>query len=362
MRIWRVYAENRRVCARVISAELVFGLTNRGSTIRVTRTPQALVSASIVYDHVMSFQGSFKDHILADKAHVISVSFLLDSLKMHRGGVAGNMVYNMALLGVPAALAGAVGRDFAPYREVLQELGVNLDLVIDVEDDVTSTAYLNADLDGNQIASFYPGAGARSVDIDVSDVAAVAEYGIISAGDPVAMMKHAEQIASKGKLIFDPAQQIPILSPEDLNRGIELAEIVLGSDYELGMIERKTGLSVDDISAKVPMTVVTYGSQGSEIRRDGEVVTIPSAPPTQVVDPTGGGDAYRAGLLRGLLAGKDLEVAGRIASQAATYAVEHHGAQEHAYTPEAFVARFRESFPEYAENLTVEDLTAVAPA
>lgn len=328
----------------------------------MTRTPQALVSASIVYDHVMSFKGSFKDHILADKAHVISVSFLLDSLKMHRGGVAGNMVYSMALLGVPSALAGAVGRDFEPYREVLQELGVNLDLVIDVEDDVTSTAYLNADLDGNQIASFYPGAGSRSVDIDVSDVAANAQFGIISAGDPVAMMQHAEQIAAKSKLIFDPAQQIVILPPEDLARGIDLAEIVIGNDYELGMIERKTGLTIDDISAKAPMTVITYGAQGSEIRRGGEVVSIPIAPPTQVVDPTGGGDAYRAGLVCGLLAGKSLEVTGRIAALAATYAVEHHGAQEHAYAPEGFVARFQKAFPDYAENLTVEDLTAVAPA
>lgn len=324
-------------------------------------SPKVIVSASIAYDHVMSFNGSFKDHILADKAHVLSVSFLLDSLKHQRGGVAGNMAYSMALLGVPVALAGAVGSDFGPYREVLEKLGVDLSLVPVIEEDLTSAAYMNADLVGNQIASFYPGAGSHSKDIDVSSLAARTQYGIISAGDPVAMIDHAEQIAKSGsRLVFDPAQQIVILSGEDLTRGIDLAEIVVGNDYEYGMIERKTGLSIDDIAGRVPMTVVTYGDRGSEIRVGGEKVSIPVAYPIEVADPTGGGDAYRAGLMLGLLLGAELPVVGRLAALAATYAIEKHGPQEHFYTQEAFLTRFRDSFPEFKDALMLEDLQAVA--
>lgn len=327
----------------------------------VTSSPKVIVSASIAYDHVMSFNGSFRDHILADKAHTLSVSFLLDSLKHQRGGVAGNMAYSMAMLGVPVALVGAVGSDFGPYRAVLEKLGVDLSLVPVIEEDLTSTAYMNADMVGNQIASFYPGAGSHSKDINVSELAGRTRYGIISAGDPVAMIEHAVQIADSGsRLVFDPAQQIVILSGDDLVKGIDLAEIVIGSDYEYGMIERKTGLTVDDIARKVPMTIVTYGERGSEIRTGGESVPIPIASAIKVVDPTGGGDSYRAGLMLGLLLGLDLPAVGRLAALSATYAIEKHGPQEHFYTQEAFLTRFGESFPDFKHALTLEDLMAVA--
>jgi adenosine kinase len=314
------------------------------------------VSASIAYDHIMQFDGSFKDHILADKAHVLSVSFLLGSLKHQRGGVAGNMGYTMALLGVPVALVGAVGPDFGPYGQVLEELGVDLSHVRRVEDDLTATAYMNADMAGNQIAAFYPGPSALTREIDVTPLASDAAYGIVSAGDPVAMMLHTEQIAAATNLVFDPAQQIVILDGDQLSRGIELANVVIGNDYELGMIERKTGLTVDDIARKVPLTVVTYGDRGSEIRAGGDVVSIPTAKPEPFTDPTGGGDAYRAGLVAGLLLGKDLPVAGRMAALAATYAIEFHGTQEHTFTCEQFVARFGTAFPDFADSLSVDDL------
>lgn len=327
----------------------------------MTSSPKVIVSASIAYDHVMSFNGSFKDHILTDKAHTLSVSFLLESLKHQRGGVAGNMAYSMAMLGVPVALVGAVGADFGPYRSVLENLGVDLSLVPVIEEDLTSTAYMNADMVGNQIAAFYPGAGNHSKNIDVFELAGKTQYGIISAGDPVAMIEHAVQIANAGsKLVFDPAQQIVILSAEDLIKGIDLAEIVIGNDYEYGMIERKTGLTVDDIARKAPMTVVTYGDRGSEIRVGGESVTIPVAPAIEVVDPTGGGDSYRAGLMLGLLLRVDLPTVGRLAALSATYAIEKHGPQEHFYTQEAFLTRFGESFPDFSHALTLEDLMAFA--
>ncbi|MDQ3654889.1 MAG: carbohydrate kinase family protein, partial [Chloroflexota bacterium] len=297
------------------------------------------------------------DHILADKAHVLSVSFLLDSLKRQRGGIGGNMAYSLALLNVPCALAGAVGSDFDAYGEVLEGIGVNLSHVTTIPGDFTSTSFMNADLAGNQIAAFYPGAGNHSSRIDVTDVSRTAEWGIISAAAPDAMIKHAEEIVASGaRLVFDPAQQIVILDGDQLSRGIEIAEIVVGNDYEFGMIERKTGLTIDDIARKVPLTVTTYGDHGSEFRAGGEVVKVPIAAPEPFVDPTGGGDAFRSGMLKGLLLGKDLPVVGRLAALAATHAIEYHGPQEHFYTPASFLERFQRAFPDYAESVLLQDL------
>jgi adenosine kinase len=325
----------------------------------VTATPQVVVSASIAYDYIMSFAGSFKDHILADKAHVLSVSFLLDSLKNQRGGVGGNIAYNLALLGVPSALVGTVGSDFGPYRAVLERLGVDLSNVVEIEDDFTSTSFMNSDLAGNQIAGFYPGAGSHSDELDLTDQARAATYGLVGAAAPTAMKKHAAEIAASGaKLVYDPSQQIVALPAEDLAAGIEMAEIVVGNDYEFGMLERKTGLTLDDITAQVPFVAVTYGDRGSELRTGGERVSIPVARPKILKDPTGGGDAYRAGLLKGLLLKVDLPVVGRIAALSATYAIEQHGTQEHEYTPAGFLGRFDEAFPDFAGTLMESQFSA----
>jgi adenosine kinase len=325
-----------------------------------SHTP-VVISASIAFDHVMTFNGSFQDHLLLDKAHVLSVSFLLDSLRQQRGGVGGNIAYSLGLLGVPCSLVGAVGQDFGPYEEILRDLGTDLSGIVHIDDDFTSNAYMNADLKDNQIAAFYPGAGGKSGEIDITPWATGARYGVVGAAAPDAMVRHAEEIVASGAgLIFDPAQQIVILDGEQLARGIDIAEVVVGNDYEYGMMERKTGLTVDDIAAKVPLTVVTYGGQGSELRAGGEVVRIPIAEADPMVGPTGGGDAYRAGLIKGLLLGKDLPVGGRIAALAATYAVEHHGTQEHTYTPDQFLARFDASFPDFAGSLTIDDLASTA--
>lgn len=324
-------------------------------------SPQVVISASIAFDYVMSFNGSFKDHILADKAHVLSVSFLLDSLKRQRGGVGGNMAYSLALLHVPCALVGAVGGDFASYGAVLEDTGVDISLLKTIPDDFTSTSFMNADLAGNQIASFYPGAGNHSAELDVTDVARTAEWGLISAAAPDAMIKHAEEIVASGcRLVFDPAQQIVILDGDQLSRGIDIAEVVVGNDYEFGMMERKTGLTIEDIARRVPLTVVTYGERGSEFRAGGEVIRIPVASPERLVDPTGGGDAFRSGMLKGLLLGKDLPVVGRMAALAATHAIEHHGPQEHHFTAASFHDRFQRAFPDYADAVSLEDLQGAA--
>jgi adenosine kinase len=225
------------------------------------------------------------------------------------------------------------------------------------EEDFTATAFMNADNVGNQIASFYPGSGADAQKVDVTEAASNAGYAIISAGDPGAMVQHTEQIAATDcKLVYDPAFQIVILSAEQIARGIELADIVIGNDYEFGMMTNKTGLSVDDIATRKPMTVITFGGRGSEIRANGESHMIPVATPRQFGDPTGGGDAYRAGLVAGLLIGADLPVAGRMAALTSTHAIEYHGPQEHVFTPASFVERFDEAFPDFAGAVSANAL------
>lgn len=309
----------------------------------------------------MSFNGSFADHILAEKAHVLSVSFLIDSLKKHRGGVGGNIAWSLGLLGEPSTLVGSVGEDFDEYRQTLERIGVDTSGVVVVPDEYTASGFLNADMHGNQIVSFYPGAMRASRDIDISALADGAEYVIVGAHDPEGMMRHVrEAAASRARLLFDPSQQIPILNGEQLAEGIDLADVLVANDYEYSMIGKKTGLTLDDIERRVDMLVVTYGDNGSEIRTGGERVHIPVAPLRETVDPTGAGDAYRSGLIKGLLLGVDLDLVGRIAAQAATYPIEHYGTQEQHYTTDEFIERFEQSYPDYAGRLHASDLAATA--
>lgn len=323
-----------------------------------TGTPPVLISASIAYDYIMAFGGSFADHIIPDKTHVISVSFLVDSLRKQRGGCGGNMAYNLALLGTPSVLVGAVGSDFDPYREVMERLGVDLSSLIQVDDEATASAFMMADRKDNHIASFFPGPSDLAVEIDVTELGNRVEYAIVGATGPNVMRQHAAQLgAACCKLIYDPAFQIIILSAEDLVAGIDAAWGLIANDYEYAMIERKTGLTIDDLEQRVELLVVTYGEQGSELRRGGARVRVPIAPAAEVRDPTGAGDAYRSGLVKGLLLGKELDVIGRLAGLTSTYVVEQVGTQEHCYTPEQFVERFNRSFPDYAGAISVEELT-----
>jgi adenosine kinase len=304
----------------------------------------------------MAFGGSFEDHIIPEKTHVISVSFLVDSLRKQRGGVGGNIAYSLALLGTPATLVGAVGSDFGPYREAFVELGVDLSGVVEDESRLTASAFMMADRKDNQIASFFPGPSDLAAEIDVRPIGDRTQYGIVGATNPEAMRRHAEQFGMAAcKLIYDPAFQIIILSGDDLKAGIDRAWAVIGNDYEFAMIERKTGLTIDAIAGRVELVVVTYGEQGSELRMGGRSVRCPAAPAEVVKDPTGAGDAYRAGLVKGLLLSLDLDVVGRLAGLTATYAVEQIGTQEHTYTPASFLARFDRSFPDYASALELSD-------
>jgi adenosine kinase len=327
----------------------------------LTAERNAVVSASIAYDYIMGFGGSFADHIIPEKAHVISVSFLVDSLRKQRGGVAGNICYTLALLGESSHLVGAVGNDFGPYRAAFEALDIGMDLVIQDDAVLTASAFMMADLKSNQIASFYPGPGSQTAAIDVTEVGNTCRFGIVGPTDPEVMRLHTRQLgATTCKLIFDPAFQIILYSAEDLTEGIDAAWCVVGNDYEFAMIERKTGLTVADIAAKKELVVVTYGENGSDFIVNGQPTRIPPAPPRQVIDPTGAGDAFRGGLLRGLLLDLPTEVTGRIANLAAVYAVEQTGTQEHHYTPDQFVERFDAAFPDYAGTISAALLSGTA--
>jgi len=317
----------------------------------------------LAFDYIMTFPGALADHILPDKVHTISVSFLVETLRRQRGGVAGNIAYSLALLGERPTLVGAGGSDFAAYRAAFLGLGIDMAAVLDVEEELTASAFMISDLRASQVMAFYPGASKRAAEFSVSALAAEARVGLVGATTLEAMRRHTAELAEAGcPVIYDPSQQLVALPAEDILAGVERAWAVVGNDYEYAMIERKTGLTVDQLSARVPLVVITYGGQGSELRYHGEAVSIPVAPTTDLVDPTGSGDAYRAGLIKGLLLGFELAVVGRLAALAATFALERHGPQEHVYSAESFVARFDRAFPDYTGAISPDALRHEADA
>jgi adenosine kinase len=319
---------------------------------------EVAISGSIAYDYIMAFGGSFADHIIPEKTHVISVSFLVESLRKQRGGVAGNIAYSLALLGSSSELVGAVGGDFGPYRQEFDALGIGLDHVLELNQYLSASAFMMADQTNNQIASFYPGPSAHTKTIDVTSLGNRSRFAIVGATDPEVMRLHTEQFGTAScNLIYDPAFQIILLSGKDLRRGIDLAWCVVGNDYEFAMIERKTGLTVDAIADCTELVVVTYGESGSELIRGGAHFMAPSARVSKVLDPTGAGDAFRAGLIKGLLLDLPLEITGRLANLAAAYVVEKVGTQEHYYTPFEFVQRFNQAFPDFRGAIDPEGLT-----
>jgi adenosine kinase len=328
-----------------------------------TGRPNVVLSGSLAFDYIMTFPGSFKEHILPDKMHVLSVSFLFDTLKRLRGGIAGNIAWNLALLGERPAVVGAGGSDFGEYRAALDDVGVDTSGIVEAPDYLTGSSFMLGDLGGNQIAGFYPGASAVAADHSIADRARSARFGVVSATTLEAMRRHAEEIAAVGcKLVYDPSQQVVALPAADIEAGLALAWAVVGSDYEFAMMERKTGLSVEAIAARVPLTVVTLAAEGSVIHHEGNAVRIPAARPERLADATGGGDAYRAGLIKGLLLDLDLAVCGRMGSAAAVWAIERHGTQEHRYDADEFVARFDAAFPDFAGAVAADALRRPVPA
>jgi adenosine kinase len=304
------------------------------------------VTGSMAYDYIMSFPGRFVEHILPDQLQILSVSFLVDSMRRERGGCGGNIAYNLALLGQRPLLMATVGQDAPEYVAWLRDQGVDTSGVLQLQDEFTASFFVSTDRDNNQIASFYTGAMAKAgrISFKDNDPAAI-EIAIISPNDPVAMVKYARECHELGiSYIYDPSQQIPRLSPSELVEGIEGAKVLIVNDYEFGMFKKQTGLNDEQIQKLAEVVVITRGERGSTVRTSEGVWEIPIVPPRRVADPTGVGDAYRAGFITGMCQSLPWEVVGRMGSLAATYVLEEHGTQRHRYSLERFCQRYREAF------------------
>lgn len=307
---------------------------------------RVFVSGSIAYDYIMVFPGRFRDHILADKMHVLSVSFLVDSLTRLRGGTGANISFNLGLLGERPALVGAVGEDFAEYRAWLESHGVDCAAVKVVEREHTASCFINTDLQDNQITAFYPGAMSQAATVSIKEAGATpADLVLIAPNDPAAMNRHVDECVAHGiPYLYDPSMQLPRLDAADLARGCKGARIVAGNDYEFGMMAEKLGIDEADLRRIAPVTVMTQGEEGALITTGGEEYRIPPAKALRVVDPTGAGDAFRAGFVVGIKRGLPWPAVGRVAALTAVYAVENRGPQQHSYTLDDFRARYQENY------------------
>ncbi len=305
-----------------------------------------IVTGSIAYDYIMVFPGQFKDHILPDKMHVLSVSFLVDSLKRLRGGTAPNIAYNLALLGERPEVVGTVGDDFGEYRAWLDSLGIDTSGIKAIGGDFTASCFINTDLQDNQITAFYVGAMAHAASLSIADTGVTAEdLVIIAPNDPKAMARYAEECTALGiPYLYDPSMQAPRMNGSELEAGFKGAKILTGNDYEFGMMAEKIGVSEAELRRCVPVTVMTRGEAGALITAGADEYEIPSAKPRQVVDPTGAGDAFRAGFVKGLARGFSWPVVGRLGALTAVYTLEQAGTQQHSYTMQEFVERYRENF------------------
>jgi adenosine kinase len=302
-------------------------------------------TGSIAYDYILTFKGHFKEHILLDKTHILNLSFLVDDLQKRRGGVAGNYAHNLTLLGYPAAVLATAGTDATEYRDWLVMRGIDCRGLRLLEGELSATGFTTTDLDDNQLTGYYGGAMWKAAMLGLDDAPPDVEAVIIGPNDPGAMKRLVHECRERRiRFVFDPAHQLPMMSAEDVMDSTRGAWIVIGNDYELELIEQRTGRDEHGLLELAEIVVTTLGRQGSRIVTGGGVVEIPAAPSIRESDPTGAGDAYRAGLVAGLLRGLDLDIAGRVASLAATYVVEQVGTIEHDYTHAEFSRRYQEAF------------------
>jgi len=304
----------------------------------------ALICGSIAYDTILVFQDRFKSHLLPDKLHVINVAFYVPEMRREYGGCAANIAYGLKLLGERGVPMGTVGDDFAPYRERMLTLGLPLEHVRPIPGTFTAQCFITTDLDNNQITSFHPGAMQQSHVNRVADARAVG-IGIISPDGSEGMVAHAAQFAAAGiPFIFDPGQQLPTFDAGQLKTFISQARWVTLNDYEWGLLQQKTGLSAADVAAQVDALIITEGAKGSVIHTGGRSWVIPPVKPAQIVDPTGCGDAYRAGLIHGLMRGLDWESIGRTASLMGALKIETRGPQNYRFTRAEFDQRYHDAF------------------
>ena len=305
---------------------------------------RALICGSLAFDTIMVFGDRFANHILPDMIHILNVSFLVPQMRREYGGCAGNIAYNLALLGDDGVPMATVGRDFAAYREWLTRAGVPLEHVRVIESELTAQAFITTDLDDNQITAFHPGAMQHSHANRVSEARDIA-LGIVAPDGREGMIEHASQFADANiPFIFDPGQGLPMFGPEELQRFLSQARWVTVNDYEWQLLQQKSRWGVREITSRVEALIVTLGAAGSVIHTRGEEILIPAAPVSAVVDPTGCGDAFRAGLIHGLLHGHDWRTTGHIASLMGAIKIESRGTQNHSFSREEFSQRLGRAF------------------
>ena len=306
----------------------------------------ALICGSLAYDTIMVFSGRFKNEILPDKVHILNVAFLVPELRKEFGGTAGNIAYNLKMLGGEPLPMATVGKDFAQYEAWLDQHGISRAYVKTIPEAYTAQAYITTDLDDNQITAFHPGAMSFAHTQDVhAAIKAGAKIGSVSPDGRDAMILHAQQFADAGlPFIFDPGQGLPMFGGDDLKDFIEKATYVAVNDYESELIMDRTGWSLKDIAERVEALIVTRGGKGSHIYTKTKTHEIPTASANSLADPTGCGDAYRGGILHGLLNGMDWETTGRIASLIGAIKIERPGPQNHFVTQDEFRARFKKEF------------------
>jgi adenosine kinase len=305
---------------------------------------KALICGSIAYDTIMVFADRFRNHILPDKIHMLNVCFVVPEMRREFGGCAGNIAYNLQLLGDPAWPMGTAGLDFGRYAEWMAQHGVHRDHVRVLAEEHTAQAFVTTDMDDNQITAFHPGAMQHAHLSKVSDAQDVA-LGIVAPDGRQGMLEHAQQFAAAGiPFIFDPGQGLPMFDGPELRTFVEQATWVTVNDYEWQLMQQRTGWSAAEVAGRVDALVVTRGGEGSTIYTAGGEIHIPCARAAQLVDPTGCGDAYRAGLIHGLLRGMDWEQTGRIASLLGAIKIESRGPQNHKFSMTQFEARYLEAF------------------
>lgn len=302
-------------------------------------------SGSVAFDYLMTFPGYFKDHVLPDRIESISLSFLVDHMVRHRGGIAANIAYTMALLGEKPELFATVGQDFGEYRQFLEKFGVVTRFTKVIHEKFTASFFVTTDRNNAQIASFYPGAMEDSFGLSFKDLQEKPEMVVISPNDPRAMDRNVEECIEMGiPYIYDPSQQIVRMEGKTMRRGVEGAHAVFVNDYEIGLLQKHTKMTLEDMLKCVKFLVVTLGKEGSVVYADGKEYRVPIFPVENIIDPTGTGDAYRGGFLRGYRLGFDWVTCGLMGALTAAWCLENTGTQNHCFTREEFISRFRQRF------------------
>ncbi len=309
-----------------------------------------VLTGSIAFDYLMTFPGKFQDHILVEKLDCISLSFLVDTLERRPGGNAANIAYNLALLGERPTVMATVGEDFEAQRLWLEDQGVDTSAIRTIPGVATASFFVNTDQSNAQIASFFTGAMAHASELTFAQLPEKPDLVVISPNDPQAMANYARECRDlEIPYIYDPSQQIVRLDESDLKKGIEGAMAFFANEYEFSLIEEKTGFDLEKLLECCQFVVITRGEYGSQIHRDEGEVSIPIVPPEAILDPTGVGDAFRSGFLKGYIHDLSFERCGQMGALAATYCLESDGPQSYAYDLREFIARFRKHFDDQGD-------------